>query len=279
MSRKKDPQNMKPAHSPSAETTGASSTDSDDDMCAPNSETETIPASQPEEAGGPQDNYGEQIYLRMTQREKILTKEQLEVLIGCLHESYPHHARMILLMREIGLWLSLALALKIGDFAVPGIVRIARGWSNDGEFPVPGYERGQFQQGILSPETLPASAAAQAAVVEQIAYLKAKGFPTGPNDWLFPGRDTGHPWGPGAFYLVVLRPALRRGQLPEASPKELYFSIMRVLIKDLAATEAQASPSQIPCPACGQVITRPSPGGLAPSIGSPSCSHSERSER
>jgi len=265
MSRKKDPQNKKPPHSATAETTGASSTDSDDDMRRPDSETETNPASQPEqEAEGRQDNYGEQIYLRMTTREKILTKEQLETLIRCLHESYPHHARMILLMREIGLWLSLVLALKIGDFAVPGIVRIARGWSNDGEFPVPGYIRGQFQQGILSPETLPVSSAAQAAVIEQIVYLKAKGFPTGPNDWLFPGRDTGHPWGPGAFYLVVLRPALRRGQLPEASPKELYFSIMRVLIKDLAATQAQTAPSQIPCPACGQVIARPSPGGLAP---------------
>lgn len=268
MSRKKDSHNKKRKHAPPPDATGTSFADSDDDRRAPDSESEANPASQAgqEESAGRQDNYGEQIYLRMTTREHILTREQLDALIGHLHEQYPHHARLIFLMREIGLWLSLGLGLHIGDFAVPGIVRIARGWSDEGEFPVPGYARGQFQQGIFSPAALPVPASAQVLVVDQIAFLDAKGFPTGPNDWLFPGRNTKHPWGPGAFRINVLRPALRNLELPDVSSKELYFSIMRVRIQDLAAMQAQRTASQPTsrCPTCGQDTPRPSSDGLPP---------------
>ncbi len=267
MHHKTDPQNKKTKHRPSPQTAGASPANPADETCWSNSDTETDHVSDavPEESEGRHDNYGEQIYLRMTTREKILTKEQLEDLIGHLREHYPHHARLIFFMRHIGLWLSLGLGLQIGDFAVPGIVRISRGWSERGEFPVPGYERGQFQQGILSPEILPVSAAVDAVRFEQIAHLKEKGFPTGPNDWLFPGRNTNHPWGPGAFRYVVLRPALRQLQLPDVSAKELYFSMMRVLIQELAARQTHTAPSQpkILCPTCGQDVAKPSPCGLA----------------
>lgn len=221
-----------------------------------------------EEQGAPQDHFGEHIYARLLNSKKMLTAAQMDLLITTLRQEHPHHGRLLFVMRQVGLWLPVTLGLQIGDFARDQpIVHIARGWADQGMYPIPKkVGRGYFQQGDLCPTIRPVSPSVLDTVHEQISFLDVGGYPTGAHDWLFPGKTSGHPWNPGIFSQMVLQPALRQLQLPPVTPKELYFSIMRLRVEELV--KALPEPSTIhpgsPCPTCGQDASQRLPGGTTP---------------
>lgn len=186
-----------------------------------------------EKRSGRQDNYGRHIYARLLEGKKLLTSVQLDALVTALLEDFPHHGRLLDVMRHACLCLPVTLGLQIGDLdRRQAIFRISRGWSDHGSYDIPKREgRGFIQQGDLAPTVVSVSARGMTSVQNQIVFLNSKGYPTGPGDWLFPGRSSGHPWTPGSFTQTILQPVLAHLELPSATQKDLYFSILRERIE------------------------------------------------
>ena len=158
-------------------------------------------AESPDEDATPHDHFGEHKQREIQKNATILTAAQLNLLVSAMLDQYPHHGRLLSVMTEVGLWLPLTLGLQIGDVdRTQSCVRIARGWSTTGVYPVPKrIGRGFFQQGDLAPTLVPVSANALKTIDEQVTFLRDHRYPTEARDWLFPGETSGHPWNPGVF--------------------------------------------------------------------------------
>ena len=205
------------------------------------------------ESEGRQDNFGCHKYERILHGRR-LTRAELDLLVSSLLEAHPSHGRLLDVMTAGGLWLPVTLGLQIGDLDVASLVfHLSRGWFDQGEYPIPNQDRGHFEQGVLSPTVVPVSTSVAETVVQQIAFLQARRHPTGDRDWLFPGKSSGHPWNPGVFSHLILQPAIRRIGLPPISPKDLYFSIMRLRIEELAQ-QIPETPATPPSPSVSQAL-------------------------
>lgn len=166
-------------------------------------------------------------------------------------ERVPHHGRLFYVMRHVGLWLPVTLGLQIGDVERdPSLIRVVRGWSDQGEYSIPRKDgRGFIQLGEHAPTRIPIGAHVLTRIDEQIADLERRHHPTGKHDWLFPGRSSGHPWNPGVLSHMVLQPALRKMGLPPVTPKNLYYSIMRLRVHETMMERATCVRVQ-PSPSC-----------------------------